>query len=93
MLEWQSGCEEPIEDILDFLDDCGKFYTAEEFDAIIDKVNNLKADKGLQKRAKAWQDFKDAAEHFFDAGGAFEDSAKWIYDDIGDFMLNITRCE
>lgn len=93
MLKWLSGYEEPVEDVLDFLDDCGKFYTTEEFDAIIDKVNNLKADKGLQKRAKAWQDFKDAAEHFFEAGGAFEDRTDMVYNDIEDFMVDFTRCE
>ena len=93
MLEWQAGCPESVEDLLDFLEDCGKFYTTEEFDAIIEKLDDLKANKDWQKRTKAWQDFKDAAEHFFEAGGAFEDRTGRIYNDIEEFVVDFTRCE
>lgn len=92
MLEWTNS-NIPVEDALDFLDDCGRFYTTAELDAIIKKVNSLKNDETARKRNAAWGDLKHAAEVFFELGGAFEDTDGAVYSDIKEFITEFTRCE
>lgn len=92
MLEWANS-NEPVEDVLDFLEDCGRFYTTADLDAIIEKVNSLKNDETARKRTAAWGDLKHAAEVFFELGGAFEDTDGAVYRDIEEFITEFTRCE